>query len=179
MLIGFAGGVAFWGGYNWTMELSNDESFCISCHEMRDNVYQEYLKTPHAKNPSGVKVSCADCHVPKQWIHKFIRKITATNELFHKVAGTINSREKFIANREKMALNVWRSMKATDSRECRNCHDFAVMDIKKQKKVAKKKHPGAKKENQTCIECHKGIAHELPEGWGPNSPLPEDKKSAG
>ena len=41
-LAGFIAGVMFWGGFNTAMEAANTEIvFCISCHEMRDNVYQE------------------------------------------------------------------------------------------------------------------------------------------
>ena len=35
-------GVIFWGGFNTAMEATNTLGFCISCHEMEENVYQEY-----------------------------------------------------------------------------------------------------------------------------------------
>ena len=38
----FIGGIVFWGGFNWSLELTNTEQFCISCHEMRENVFKEY-----------------------------------------------------------------------------------------------------------------------------------------
>ena len=34
----FTAGIVFWGGFNWSMELTNTEAFCISCHEMKENV---------------------------------------------------------------------------------------------------------------------------------------------
>ncbi len=37
----FLAGIVSWGGFNWSMELTNTESFCISCHAMRDYVYKE------------------------------------------------------------------------------------------------------------------------------------------
>jgi cytochrome c-type protein NapC len=39
------------------------------------------------------------------------------------------------------------------------------MDFKKQQKRPQKKHPQAMKQGKTCIDCHKGIAHSLPEGY--------------
>ena len=87
--IGFISGVIFWGGFNTAMEATNTEKFCISCHEMKDNVYQEYTNTIHFSNRTGVRATCPDCHVPKDWTHKMIRKIKASNELFHKIIGTI------------------------------------------------------------------------------------------
>ena len=161
---GFIAGVLFWGGFNTALEATNTEEFCISCHEMRDNVYQEYKETIHYKNPAGVRATCPDCHVPHPWIYKIKRKIQASNELLHKALGTIDTREKFLAHRQELAQHVWDTMKATDSRECRNCHAQAYMDLDKQDPVAKKRHSSMTETGKTCIDCHKGIAHHLPEG---------------
>jgi hypothetical protein len=54
---------------------------------------------------------------------------------------------------------VWDAMKATDSRECRNCHDFASMNPEDQKKRSRKEHINGIEAGNTCIDCHKGIAH--------------------
>lgn len=158
-IVGIAIGIIFWGGFNWAIELSNTEAFCISCHEMRDTVYQEYKETIHYSNRTGVRALCSDCHVPKEWIYKVKRKILATNELFHKIVGTVNTPEKFEARRLELAQRVWASMEATDSRECRNCHSMAGMDLEKQKPRARAQHVSAEEEGETCIDCHKGIAH--------------------
>lgn len=165
-IVGFFGGILFWGSYNWTMELSNTETFCVSCHEMRDTVFQELKETIHYSNASGVRATCPDCHVPREWHHKIVRKIEATfNELPKHLLGTIDTPEKFEAKRLELARNVWASMKATDSRECRNCHEIESMSLRKQKPAAKKKHRRMQKNGDTCIDCHQGIAHKLPEGW--------------
>ena len=163
LIVGGAGGILFWGGFNWALEITNTEQFCISCHEMRNTVYQELTRTIHFQNRTGVRATCPDCHVPKEWVPKLIRKIKATNELYHKVLGTIDTPEKFEKHRKKMAESVWREMKANDSHECRNCHNFASMDFSKQKEWSAPVHQAAMKEGQTCIDCHKGIAHKMPE----------------
>jgi cytochrome c-type protein NapC len=152
-------GVIFWGGFNTAMEATNTLDFCISCHEMEDNVYQEYKKTIHFTNRSGVRATCSDCHVPDPWVHKVVRKIQASKEVLHKVLGTINTPEKFDQKRLKLARNVWKAMKETDSRECRNCHDFSSMKPDDQKKRARKQHIQGMEAGNTCIDCHKGIAH--------------------
>lgn len=161
---GFVAGIAFWGGFNWSMELTNTETFCITCHEMEQNVYREYKETVHYNNRTGVRATCPDCHVPKTWIHKVARKIRATNELFHHFRGTIDTREKYEAHRLELAKNVWRTMEETDSRECRNCHNFDYMDLVVQEKRSRDQHERAIAEGLTCINCHKGIAHDLPAG---------------
>jgi cytochrome c-type protein NapC len=152
-------GVIFWGGFNTAMEMTNTLDFCISCHEMEENVYREYQKTIHYTNRSGVRATCSDCHVPDPWVHKVVRKIQASNEVFHKILGTIDTPEKFDKKRLKMAKNVWKAMKATDSRECRNCHDYDSMNPEDQKKRSRKQHINGMKAGNTCIDCHKGIAH--------------------
>lgn len=159
LIVGGIGGIIFWGGFNTAMEQTNTLGFCISCHEMENTVYQEYKQTIHFENRTGVRASCSDCHVPHEWGYKVIRKIQATNELFHKARGTINTPEKFEAKRLSLAKNVWRAMKKTDSRECRNCHTWEAMSGSLQKLRARKKHQEAREENMTCIDCHKGIAH--------------------
>ena len=163
LVIGGIGGIIFWGGFNTAMEMTNTTEFCISCHEMEDNVYQEYKETVHYKNTSGVEASCSDCHVPRPWIYKVIRKIQASSELYHKMLGTIDTPEKFNEHRWTMANRVWKAMKETDSRECRNCHKFDSMDLSEQDRTARKKHSRAIDEGKTCIDCHTGIAHELPD----------------
>ena len=163
LLVGFVTGIMFWGGFNWAMEMTNSEEFCISCHEMEDNVYAEYKETIHYSNRTGVRATCPDCHVPKEWHYKVIRKIQATNELLHKALGSIDTPEKFEAKRLKLASHVWEGMKKTDSRECRNCHDYESMDYPEQGRRAVAQHSVGLEEDKTCIDCHKGIAHSLPD----------------
>lgn len=162
--VGFIAGVCFWGGFNTAMEATNTLEFCISCHEMRDTVYQEYKETIHYSNRTGVRAICSDCHVPKDWGHKMMRKIQASQEIYGKIMGTIDTPEKFEAKRLELAEHEWARMKASDSRECRNCHSFASMNTEKQKLRGAKMHKIAQDDKKTCIDCHKGIAHHKPKG---------------
>ena len=164
LVVGFFSGIFFWGGFNTGMEATNTLEFCIGCHEMRDNVYVEYKKTIHYTNRTGVRAVCSDCHVPKDWTHKMIRKIQASKEVWGKITGVIDTPEKFAAHRLQMAESEWARMKANDSRECRNCHSFDAMDVEKQKLRGAKMHKIGISEKKTCIDCHKGIAHTKPKG---------------
>ena len=166
-------GVVLWGGFNTAMEATNTLSFCISCHEMHDNVYQEYKTSIHFSNPSGVQAACPDCHVPREWIPKIIRKIQTSNEVYHWLKGTIDTKEKFEARRPQLAEHVWKVMKETDSRECRNCHNFSVMDLKGQARFAARIHKDAMEQGKTCIDCHKGIAHHLPKTYTTRAEKPK------
>ncbi len=151
-------------GLAWT----NTEGFCISCHEMRDNVYAEYKGTIHDRNRSGVRAICSNCHVPHEPLPMLKRKVGATFELWgHFVTGSIDTREKFQKHRYALATRVWTRMKQTDSLECRNCHHADALDPEKQSEWARARHAKAKAEGITCIDCHFGIAHNEPEGPGP------------
>jgi nitrate/TMAO reductase-like tetraheme cytochrome c subunit len=162
LIVGGIGGVLFWGGFNWGLELTNTEAFCISCHEMRDNPYKELQETIHFKNRSGVRATCPDCHVPHEWFYKIRRKIQASNEVLHKILGTIDTPEKYEQHRLELAQHVWTTMKENNSHECRNCHSAGSMDPHKQSEAAQKVMAEGFKAGLTCIDCHKGIAHHLP-----------------
>lgn len=164
LVVGFASGILFWGGFHTAVEETNTMAFCTSCHEMRDNVYVEYKQTIHYANRTGVRAMCSDCHVPRDWLHKMARKVQATQELYGKVMGSIDTKEKFEAKRLELARHEWARMKAADSRECRNCHSFDGMNTELQKPRAKKAHELGQRDKQTCIDCHKGIAHKKPQG---------------
>jgi cytochrome c-type protein NapC len=165
LIVGFFGGILFWGAFNTGMEATNTLGFCTSCHEMRDNVYQEYKTTIHYKNRVGVRAVCSDCHVPHAWGPKVIRKMQASFEVWSKITGRVDTKEKFEANRMRLASIEWARMEANGSRECRNCHAFDAMDPTKQHPSAVKKMAEGQKQGKTCIDCHKGIAHHLPKEY--------------
>lgn len=138
---------------------------------MRDNLYAELQGTIHFSNRSGVRATCPDCHVPHEWTNKIARKTQASKELWGKIFQTIDTPEKFAAKRRELAEHEWARLKANDSLECRNCHDFAFMDFTQQSPRAGKAHERfVATYEKTCIDCHKGIAHTLPDmsgvpGW--------------
>jgi cytochrome c-type protein NapC len=168
---GFLCGILFWGGFNTALEFTNREPFCVGCHEMRDNVFEELRTTIHYSNRSGVRATCPDCHVPHEWTHKIARKMQASKEVWGKVFGTIDTREKFLDKRRELASHEWARLKANDSLECRNCHGFRSMDFTRQSPRAAEAHSTRLASGErTCIDCHKGIAHRLPDmsgvpGW--------------
>ena len=164
LIAGFLAGILFWGGFHWSMELTNTEEFCVSCHTMENNL-GEYRETIHYNNHSGVRAICSDCHVPDEWNHKVKAKVMAVKDVYHEMIGSISTPEKYEERRLHMAQSVWRKMKKSDSRECRNCHDFDYMDFTIQEARAASEHQRAIDTGMTCIDCHQGIAHKLPEGY--------------
>lgn len=147
-------------GFNKGMEMTNTEQFCSDCH--MNDVVPEYQASIHFSNRSGVKAICSDCHVPHEFVPKMIRKMQASTEVYAHMTGKVDTKEKFEAHRLEMAEREWARMKANNSKECRNCHNFDDMDFTQQKTVAQQMHALAQEQNKTCIDCHKGIAHNLP-----------------
>lgn len=168
LAMGFIGGIVFWGAFNTGMEATNTEAFCASCHEP---IVKEIKETIHYANRSGVRAICSDCHVPHKWTDKIVRKVQASKEVFAFLMGNISTDEKFYARRKHLAVREWQRMKENDSQECRNCHNFEFMDFSEQGPRSVKQHSTALASgDKTCVDCHKGIAHQLPDmsdvpGW--------------
>ena len=141
---------------------TNTLEFCISCHSMRETVYEEYQGTPHYNNASGVRTTCADCHVPKAFGPLMVAKVLAVADVYHEVVGSIDTPEKFESRRWLMANKVWDRLERTDSGTCRSCHDYDTMDLEAQDKLSRRKHKQAAAEGKTCIACHRGLAHRMP-----------------
>ena len=158
----FAAGIIFAGLFNVGLAYTNEMEFCTSCHTMQIP-YKELQENVHYKNASGVQATCSDCHVPEPFVPKMIAKVMAAKDVYHEIMGTIDTPEKYEQHRWDMANRVWAKMKATDSRECRSCHDFDNMDLTAQGRSARSKHGNAPDKGQTCIDCHRGVAHEEPD----------------
>lgn len=172
----FLFGVSFSSLFGFVLKGTNSTEFCTSCHSMQWN-YEQLKETVHWQSGSGVHAGCADCHVPKQFWPKMRAKIIAAKDVWHEIIGTIDTPEKYEARRWEMASRVWKQMKETDSRECRNCHSFDHMDLSEQSRSARKKHDSATDKGNTCIDCHKGIAHEEPDE--PDDPVTSAEATGG
>lgn len=165
LLLGLGIGMLLFSTASTALWWTNTESFCASsCHEMSHNA-AEHKDTIHDSNRTGVRAVCNDCHVPREPIPLYLKKMGAVNDLWgHFVTGSINTKEKFEAKRYELAKRVWTYMQENDSRECRHCHNGNKMDAERQSEKAKDRHARGKAEGLTCIDCHFGIAHNEPVG---------------
>lgn len=163
VLAGVAAGAAAWVAFERTVEATNSLAFCTSCHVMATFVHAEYQASPHYRNASGVRAICSDCHVPRAFFPKMSTKIRATmTEVPAWVTGRIETPEKYEARKPILAQQVHDRMRATDSRECRECHGWEAMSSEAQAPRAWLEHQTARRDGETCIDCHQGVAHPLP-----------------
>lgn len=168
-LLAFIVGVAVFGGFNVALHSFDTIKFCTSCHEMQVN-FDEYAKTIHYQNQYGVRAVCSDCHDAKEWFPLLQDRVRATfDDIPNHIMGTIDTPAKYEAHRAKMAMAVWARMKANNSRNCRSCHSYEAMKAAAQSHSAAKHHSKRWRDRtgETCIDCHFGIAHDLPKGVTP------------
>lgn len=158
--------------FDVAMHETSTNEFCLDCHELEVNIGREYVGMSHSLNARGFQVTCSDCHLPKPFVPKMKRKFRAVAEIYHHLLGSIDTPEKFEAHRMTMATRVWAEMNETDSRECRDCHKADQWDLEAQTLEVRDFHVSASRNGKTCIDCHKGVAHKLPEGIVPDEQLP-------
>ncbi len=162
-LLAFIIGVGFTGGFVGGIKFAETDAFCTSCHEMKA-AYQELTRSPHGSNEFGIQASCGNCHVPPAFLPGLWRHVEAVGEIWGHLRGELNTPAKYEAHRLELAQKIWKELKANDSAECRSCHNAAAMALAKQPAMAASAHESMPKSGATCIDCHQGVAHTLPEG---------------
>lgn len=159
--LGFIAGAIAWQQFNNVMDATSTEEFCVSCHSM-ETPLKELKQTVHWSNNSGVRATCPDCHLPHDKTPKYARKMQASREVLAELSGKYNEEGSFEEHRAEMAEREWARFAANGSKECKNCHSYDRMNFEKMSKAAQKAMKPAAERNQSCVDCHKGIAHHLP-----------------
>lgn len=149
-------------GVQYTMKVTSTPEFCVSCHSMT-HPQAEWEGSVHFSNPKGIRAQCADCHVPQDGLHYVKAKMIALKDVWYTITDKLPDQEAYEKHRLEMAQRVWDEMKSTDSMTCRSCHSFDAMAMSEQKEAAQKMHKLAQETGQTCIDCHKGLVHFMPE----------------
>lgn len=159
LLVGMLAGLAGWAALDYGMHVTSTETFCLSCHEMRENPWPQLQKTSHYGNAAGNHATCPDCHYPREFVPKVVRKIQAAREVWGSIIGVIDTPEKYAAHAPVMKAREIRRLRANDSQECRNCHAVDRMQLELQSVKARRYHGAMAENGKTCIDCHVGIAH--------------------
>jgi nitrate/TMAO reductase-like tetraheme cytochrome c subunit len=162
--LAFGLGMMALGATNYVFHKTSTNEFCYGCHSIELNVKPEYEASSHFSNRSGVRASCADCHLPHDnWFALAWAKTGRTLEIFPEMMGKTSTPEKFEAHRGEMAESVWQRYRENDSGYCRSCHSFGAMNLASQERRTARRHSQAQEKGQTCVQCHYGIAHAEPE----------------
>jgi nitrate/TMAO reductase-like tetraheme cytochrome c subunit len=162
-LLAFLVGIGFSGGFVTALRYAETDKFCTSCHEM-NTPFQEYTHSVHYSNVYGIQASCGNCHVPPAFLPGLVRHIQAYAEVWGHLQGELDTPAKYEAHRLQLAQKIWAELKANDSAECRSCHTPAAMAFAQQPPEAASAHQSLATSGMTCIDCHRGVAHTLPQG---------------
>jgi len=163
IVVGIGVGWLTLGGTAAVMHYTSSTEFCLSCHSM-ETAFKEYQGSVHFSNAKGIRAECSDCHIPSDPMSYLVTKIRATKDIYHEyITGKIDTSEKYEAHREALAEMVWEQFRANDSATCRSCHDYDAMETYAQSRESAKMHAYGIENNQTCIDCHKGVAHFAPQ----------------
>lgn len=162
-VLAFIIGIGFSGGFVTALKYAETDKFCTSCHEM-NTPFQEYTHSVHYSNAFGIQASCGNCHVPPAFVPGLVRHIQAYTEVLGHVAGELNTPAKYESHRLQLAQKIWAELKANNSAECRSCHTPTAMAFSQQPPEAASAHQSLATSGMTCIDCHRGVAHSLPQG---------------
>jgi len=162
-LVAFIVGIGFTGTFIASLKYAETDKFCTSCHEM-SQPFQEYTQSVHYSNEFGIRASCGNCHVPPTFVSGLVRHVQAYSEVWGHMLGELNTPAKYESHRLQLAQKIWKELKANNSAECRSCHMHEAMDFSKQPPMAASAHQSMAQSGMTCIDCHKGVAHSLPQG---------------
>lgn len=137
---------------------ANSTKFCVSCHSMGAYVYEEFKKSKHFTNASGVRPECGQCHVAKRFWPAVWDHAMGTHDLIAEYSHDWTRTEVFEARRTRMAEKARLKMLDEDSHTCRECHKMEA--IAPTRKRGERAHNDAIKKGSTnCIACHYNLVH--------------------
>jgi nitrate/TMAO reductase-like tetraheme cytochrome c subunit len=145
------------------VHVTGTDAFCGgACHSMQW-VAKEHQQSVHVANRTGVHAGCHDCHIPREYPQVLWYKTKAgIRDVIQEARSVIDTEDKFNKERLRLAKSVWAEYKRTDSKPCQQCHVFDAQLLSRQKEFVRPMHEQVLSKAATCIDCHKGVAHEAP-----------------
>lgn len=140
---------------------TSTDAFCTSCHAMRAYIADDpiFLDSPHQTAASGVRPTCADCHIPKGLVAAtYVHLVQGVKDLYGQIAYDYADPAVWQERRPELAYAVRDWMRANDSITCRSCHVEAA--IEPARKRGQRAHADARERRVTCIACHYNLVHE-------------------
>lgn len=128
-----------------TSYFSNNPEACNNCHIMNE-VFNDYSNAPHSHKTAGQpRATCNDCHLPHNFISKWIAK--AQSGVGHAYAFT------FKLDSLPVNLSANEASKQMVQDNCVRCHiEYA------QNAVNPTTTPGHNNA-LSCVSCHEGVGH--------------------
>jgi cytochrome c-type protein NapC len=126
-------------------------------------VAKEHRESIHGASSTGLRATCHDCHIPRDYPELlWYKAVAGTKDIIGEIRGIISTEEKFESERRRMAAHVWTEYRGNDSRSCRGCHAFSKDVLARQAELVREIHAPVLEGKATCIDCHKGVGHKAP-----------------
>ena len=136
------------GIFSSSITLADDLKALEKCETCHSKQASEFQASVHYINRSGVQATCNNCHAGQK----------------HKEGAKSSKVVK--KHRIDMVASEWKRLKENNSKECKTCHSPMAMDLAKQEPRSVARHEESfNAGNTSCINCHQGISHYLPDGW--------------
>lgn len=136
----------------------SSDAFCgTGCHVLEATVYKEFKASTHGNTRTGVRPTCADCHISAGLTLAMLDHVAGLRDVYAWLIQGIRTPEAFEEVRAETANRVRMRMLNNDSKNCRSCHVMAA--IEPERKRGQRQHAEARTEGTTCIVCHYNLVH--------------------
>ena len=155
-VIGGLAGVVFALAAEQIDHLTTTDKFCTSCHAMQSYIAnaETYKSSAHQTTASGVRASCADCHIPKGLVSAtYTHIVRGIGDLWGQVRFDYEDPMVWEAEKARLAYAVRDWLRANDSVTCQSCHEEAAVKEHRE-------HEEIHKTGMTCIDCHYNLVHD-------------------
>jgi nitrate/TMAO reductase-like tetraheme cytochrome c subunit len=156
---GLAGAAAIVGSVEINRVTSTDK-FCTSCHSMAMVAADpHYLNAAHIGNSVGVRVTCADCHIPKtNWfVETYTHVRSGLRDVIAESTHNYADPKTWEARRVALATEVHDVMRGEDNATCTSCHTLAY--IKPTSAAGQASHATLQDNKMACVDCHANLVH--------------------
>lgn len=153
-------GVRFTKGSN--ASIAEQNGACLECHEDIDAA--QWGKSSHGAE----NVICSGCHQIHQPRDALLEKSTQAQACASCHEGILGEAQRSsphpVAAAEVSCADCHNPHEPMSDASCVACHGMGAEDLAKQSPRAREFHTNAQRKRVACGECHKGLAHGLPEG---------------
>lgn len=163
LVVFVVGGLAGAGALIASTEVNratSTDAFCTSCHSMGFVAADPaFVRAAHQTNASGVKTSCADCHIPKgNWFSEtWAHASSGARDIWAEHTHDFSDPTAWAGRRAALAQEVRDTMRKQDSVTCRGCHNAAAIAPKT--RAGQAAHALMREGRMTCIDCHFNLVH--------------------
>ncbi len=154
--------LASWAGTEYLIGQASDEAFCTTCHTM-EAMGASYAQTKHGgNNRLGIKVKCADCHLPQDSRLNYIysKAKFGLRDMWLQLTYDENNPTDWKARRKNRHEYVFDSA-------CTKCHaeKLGSRDPSHPAYFAGGQSPFKGQGQFSCVDCHFYVGHSDASQW--------------